>query len=68
MDPRFVKFSLEKLIVAKVIGVMLLIADYFHRIRLTDSLLANIIILISASYLFSSIIIYLYEIYITKRK
>ncbi|MBI2547347.1 MAG: hypothetical protein HYW23_02770 [Candidatus Aenigmarchaeota archaeon] len=57
----FFKFTLEKLVVAKLIGLPLLALDYFYRNFLTPSLAINIAILIFASYTASCIVVHFYR-------
>ena len=58
---KFFQVTLEKIIVAKFIGIPLLLIDYFYRNFLTPSLSANIVILIATSYIVSCAIVHLYD-------
>ncbi len=60
---KFFEVTLEKIVVAKFIGIPLLLIDYFYKNFLTPSLTANIILLIIASYMTSCTIVYFYEKY-----
>lgn len=62
----FFRVTLEKIVVAKLIGLPLLAIDYFYRNFLTQSLLANILILIFASYIASCTIVHFYGRYFNK--
>lgn len=61
MNLRFFDITLEKIVVAKFIGIPLLVIDYFYKNFLTSSLSANIVILIFMSYIASCAIVYFYE-------
>ena len=61
--PEFFRVTLEKIVVAKLIGLPLLAVDYFYNNFLTQSMLMNVLILISASYVASCIIIHFYGKY-----
>lgn len=58
---RFFQPTPEKIVFAKLIGVPLLVIDYFYKNFLTSSLAMNIFILIVASYIASCVIIYFYK-------
>lgn len=62
----FFKVTLEKIVVAKFIGIPLLAIDYFYKNFLTPSLAENIAILIFTSYLASCAIVYFYKKYFKK--
>ena len=60
--------TLEKIVVAKFIGIPLLLIDYFYKNFLTPSLSVNILMLIFASYIMACIIVYFYQNLINKHK
>ncbi|MEM7824677.1 MAG: hypothetical protein QXO27_01735 [Candidatus Aenigmatarchaeota archaeon] len=60
---QFFRVTLEKIVIAKLIGVPLLAIDYFYKNFLTSSVWVNIVILIFTSYIISCTIVYLYNRY-----
>jgi hypothetical protein len=57
----FFKLTLEKIVVAKLIGLPLLAIDYFSESFLTSSTAMDIAILIVGSYVASCVAVYLYN-------
>lgn len=57
----FFKLTLGKVLVAKLIGIPLLVIDYFSDDFLTSSVIANIVILIFVSYITSCVIVYFWK-------